>query len=220
MGKGTPQERYEAKIDRSAGPDRCHPWTAARSRGYGTFNPAGRTMSAHRFGYRLYIGPIPDGRTIDHTCHNGSGCQLADGCPHRACQNPDHWEVVTHQVNISRGTSREVNLRRKRAITHCPQGHEYTPENTTYSRAGTSRGCRACARIRARASSSPRLACKRGHPYPEATTTPGRNRQCAMCKDLTVCVNGHPRAPGGGRCLPCARIRTARYRERRSALAL
>ena len=38
----------------------------------------------------LAVGPIPDGREIDHLCRN-----------HR-CVNPDHLEPVTHLENMRR----------------------------------------------------------------------------------------------------------------------
>jgi hypothetical protein len=38
-----------------------------------------------------------------------------------------------------------VVCQRHRAITHCPRGHEYTPDNTRVSRG--KRNCRACEKI-------------------------------------------------------------------------
>lgn len=147
------QERYDAKVDRSAGPDACWPWLAfrdAKNYGHVATGDATRSDRAHRVGYRLYIGPIPDGATIDHVCHNrGDSCPGGNSCEHRACQNPAHWEAVTGGESTRRGKSfSSLNA----VKTRCPAGHEYTAANM-YPRqlAKGGRACITCARDRARA---------------------------------------------------------------------
>lgn len=107
----------------------CWEWTGAKYRnGYGAFaGPGRKTTCAHRIGYELLVGAIPDGLTLDHLCRN------------RACVNPDHLEPVTHRENCIRGRA----LR-----THCPQGHPYDETNTYVKQTprGTSRECRTCHR--------------------------------------------------------------------------
>ena len=54
-----------------------------------------------------------------------------------ACVNPGHIEAVTNQENVRRGAA---------AVTHCRNGHEFTPENTYLTPRDGYRQCRACSR--------------------------------------------------------------------------
>jgi hypothetical protein len=88
-------------------------------------------------------GPIPKGLEPDHLCRV------------RPCINPDHMELVTRRENVLRGLAPDVTKKRHAAVTHCPKGHEYTPENTRYSmrkdRSCHNRICRTCSRDSMRA---------------------------------------------------------------------
>ena len=92
-----------------------------------------RTALAHRLSWEEANGPIPAGLQLDHLCRN------------RRCVNPAHLEPVTQRENILRGTGTAAINARK---THCPAGHEYTPENTYTYRSG--RDCKACAAAKGR----------------------------------------------------------------------
>lgn len=110
----------ESRIDRTAGLFGCWPWLGRLDPdGYGRF----AHTSAHAVVYRAYVGPVPAGLELDHTCRN------------RACVNPAHLEPVTHRENI-------IRSRMARTGTHCVNGHPRTPEST-YVALGY-RVCRVC----------------------------------------------------------------------------
>lgn len=134
-------ERFNASIERTDG---CWHWTGfIDDEGYGHHR---RTRdghrAVHRLAYELWVGPIPDGFTIDHRCHTHECEGSGRGCLHRRCVNPDHLEPVTIGENIRRG--------REATKPACVNGHDFTPENT-HVRANGHRECRACMRVRARA---------------------------------------------------------------------
>lgn len=121
--------RFEAKVERT---DTCWLWMGAQnSRGYGCWAVQTVSQLAHRVAYEALVGPIPEGLTIDHLCRV------------KLCVNPAHLEPVTRRENIRRAAEQD-------RPTHCPQGHEYTPENTRVrvrtdaSRPGLQRACKAC----------------------------------------------------------------------------
>jgi hypothetical protein len=73
-------------------PADCWEWRGNVSNyGYGrTSIGQKRTALAHRFSYEYYVGPIPEGLTIDHLCRN------------TRCVNPSHLEPITASENQKR----------------------------------------------------------------------------------------------------------------------
>lgn len=119
--------------------------------GYGRLRAKGKMWVVHRYVWTELRGPIPEGLTLDHLCHNRAAaegrCLVAEGeCQHRRCYELDHLELTTQRENWLRG--RQGGAAIHRAKTHCPQGHPYDELNTLYTRG--ERHCRACAREKAR----------------------------------------------------------------------
>jgi len=137
---------------------KCIVWTASYTGGgYGGFWNGTRQVRAHRFAYELLVGPIPEGLALDHLCRV------------RRCVAPAHLEAVTQRENVRRGllfiprkgvrkdVRKGARRRPQAAATHCPLGHELTPENTyvgppTSDRPNGRRRCRTCKNAGKRAS--------------------------------------------------------------------
>lgn len=145
--KGVPADERFA-LSYKVLPSGCWEWTKAiRGYGYGGFAANGKVYRAHRWAYERFVGPIPDGLHLDHTCHRPSECSGGESCPHRRCVNPAHLEPVTQRENTRRGHAGGGG----RLKTHCIHGHEFTPENTrlTLRDGYTHRACRKCSALRA-----------------------------------------------------------------------
>lgn len=130
------EERFKEKyrVDQESG---CWIWTASlMPNGYAQFRYSrAKNGYGHRFSYEHHIGPIPEGRQIDHLCKN------------KACVNPDHLDVVTPKTNIERiGPRRSANAEK----THCPRGHPLSGDNLYVFPNRRARTCRTCRREYAR----------------------------------------------------------------------
>lgn len=201
-----PLARLMARIDKNGplpeqrpelGP--CWLWTGRpNGAGYGVIRIDGHTFGAHVAAYTLLRKPVPDGMDLDHLCHPGDGSCPRATCRHRLCVNPDHLEPATRLENLKRGnTFVAVQL----AVTHCPKGHKYTPENT---------------RVRIGPSGNPMRSCKQCHR--ESRRTGKINPMIAANAAKTHCPQGHEYTPentiidlsvggkkGSRRCRTCRR---------------
>lgn len=103
--------RFEARVDRSGGPDACHPWLGAPNvYGYGRFRMEGKSRPAQAIAWEMIHGPLAvdpaTGRRleVDHDCHNQavrSGACKPGICPHRLCCNERHLVPRTPQEHNS-----------------------------------------------------------------------------------------------------------------------
>ncbi len=81
------------------GSSACVPWGGYVNKdGYGlAWNPRTKRMDcAHRVAYEREVGPIPEGRVLDHLCR------------FRACTNVRHLEPVPHAINCRRGAGTKL----------------------------------------------------------------------------------------------------------------
>ena len=123
---------FWGRVDRR-GADECWPWTGLRLPwGYGSLRLRGHKSPsrAHRLMYEFKHGPIPVGQCVCHRCDNPR------------CVNPAHLFLGTQTDNLR--DMRDKGRHPESKKTHCPSGHEYTPENVYTTNPGHRRVCRKC----------------------------------------------------------------------------
>lgn len=125
-------ERFWRMVDKTEG---CWFWTGAIAKvtGYGRFEGWG----AHQHAYALGVGPIPEGKVVDHLCNI------------RHCVRPSHLQAKTQRENTLRSeiAPAAVNARK----TECVNGHKLEGGNVYCppKRPGQ-RHCKKCQRERGR----------------------------------------------------------------------
>jgi hypothetical protein len=171
---GTNEERFYAYLHKGA-PDECWIWGGALNiNGYGAFRTSGpnpKNVRVHRFAYELLVGPIPEGLELDHLCRM------------RPCCNPAHLEPVPGRINTLRGENFSAKNAQK---TACPQGHEYTDENTYVA----PNGWRQCAKCRTEHSRKGGAERQRRYRERQSEMNPGLGKGGPQ-KLRTHCPQGH-----------------------------
>lgn len=134
----------------------CHKFRNQKpgQKGYPGASHRGKGVRVHRKMLEIKLGRIlPPDIQACHTCDTPNCC------------NPDHLYPGTNQQNHLDGGKRK--RMQGQLKTHCDSGHEFTEENTYWSKRGLSfcRNCRTCQRIRQRIA-------KQGWTPEEAASTP------------------------------------------------
>lgn len=126
----------------------CWLWPGCLTvQGYAKVGEAdGRVRLLHRVLYEELVGPLDADTLLHHTCEV------------RRCVYPEHLQPTTRAEHLVRFHREQVDGAMQAAIaaspvnkrqhkTHCPQGHEYTPENTYIYPPNGAQKCRTCGRM-------------------------------------------------------------------------
>lgn len=148
----------------------CWEWTRGKTQGYGVIGrglPYKGNVRAHLAMYQLLVGEIPEGLQWDHLCRNhacvnpdhGEFVTLEENLrrgysppillgKRKVCGNGGH---PLDGIRSSGGKTYRycktcLGVSRSYPVTHCINGHEYTPENTRTDPKSGKRHCRTCQR--------------------------------------------------------------------------
>ncbi len=126
--------------------EHCYVYNGPLSSGYGVISIDGIVYKVHRLSAAIFhnLDLNDETQQVNHKV----------GCPNRNCWCPDHIYVGTQKQNMEdkQQTDKAVtglwgNALNQTKRTHCPKGHEYTPENTRIQAGTNKRQCRECARL-------------------------------------------------------------------------
>lgn len=116
------------KVDLKTG---CWNWTKGKNgKGYGFAWVDNKSVKVSRLSAYLYLGfDLDPSKLVLHKCNN------------KACFNSEHLYIGTDSDNKFDSVKDGTHINSSK--THCPEGHEYTSENTYLDKIG-SRHCRLC----------------------------------------------------------------------------
>ena len=88
-----PEVRFMAFVKKHR--NGCWLWQSTKATGgYGTFSFEGKKIAVHRWAYKWFNGPIPEGHDVMHSCDNPG------------CVNPKHLETGTRSDNMKQCAAR------------------------------------------------------------------------------------------------------------------
>ena len=193
---------FLAKVN-TDGDGGCWLWLGCKNqKGYGTRNWKGASISAHRFAWLLFNGPIATGNHVHHVC----------AC--RSCVNPEHLQSIAPREHLLEHSPGSLTADK----THCDLGHELTGLNVYQFPNSTKRRCLTCYREKRRVKyaidhppviEAARTHCKNGHEFTEENTYHFWGaKMCRKChadltlrqyyekRDASLAYNcGHPQEP-------------------------
>ena len=92
----------------------CLIWGGAKTPGgYGAFRQAGTFYYAHRYAWERANGAIPEGRVIDHICHN------------KACVEIAHLRLATNAQNARNRSGAQRGRDLPRGVTQMKDGRGF-----------------------------------------------------------------------------------------------
>lgn len=148
----------------------CWIWTGnlAVRGGYGLVWREQKKQRAHRVAFSLAGGTLLPGHVVHHRCET------------KPCVNPEHLE----QIQFGQHTI--LHVRGGIWRTHCPRGHELTPENT-HKRGDGYKCCRTCIADNeqiVRETYGPDAQCDAGHALTADNVFfgDGKPRGCHICQ--------------------------------------